>query len=123
MIRRPPIVTLTDTRVPYTTLFRAVWQIGRITLRRHDNAVAVDDDIIVVHFHSAGESAMNAVPLEQKRVGFGIGQVRSAAHTSEPQSLIRPSYAVFCLQNNTNNHSTIIKNLNRDLPTTIHNVS
>src|SRR3546814_12640316 len=80
MIRRPPRSTRTDTLFPYTTLFRSVLE--------HDPAFifgAVD----------------KAVPhrLGQHK-GFGLrrAQHRSEEHTSELQSLMRISYAVFCLK-------------------------
>src|SRR3546814_5715927 len=71
MIRRPPRSTRTDTLFPYTTLFRShVW-------RR--NSGRGDD---------RGDRA---------RVGTA-GDDRSEEHTSELQSLMRISYAVFCLK-------------------------
>src|SRR3546814_4327706 len=74
MIRRPPRSTRTDTLFPYTTLFRS--RKGRV-----EEFTAKD----------AGE------PL-----GDFIGDaVRSEEHTSELQSLMRISYAVFCLKKKT----------------------
>src|SRR3546814_10747121 len=74
MIRRPPRSTRTDTLFPYTTLFRSRFVGGR----RIDPAQAVDP---VRHL-------ADLVPFPQ----------RSEEHTSELQSLIRISYAVFCLK-------------------------
>src|SRR3546814_4678469 len=73
MIRRPPRSTRTDTLFPYTTLFRSRL-IGRQSLRpERDRACAPDQ----------------ARKQEQRR---------SEEHTSELQSLMRISYAVFCLK-------------------------
>src|SRR3546814_1248647 len=88
MIRRPPRSTRTDTLFPYTTLFRSA-QLGRR---------------IVVHQHAA-DGVVADLPLDrlrlhrrQRRRGaqreYGS---RSEEHTSELQSLMRISYAVFCL--------------------------
>src|SRR3546814_5609660 len=86
MIRRPPRSTRTDTLFPYTTLFRS------ISLRLHHPAAQFDGF------------------LPRKRDGEGrirrIEQMRSEEHTSELQSLMRISYAVFCLKKK-NNTTTI----------------
>src|SRR3546814_2792727 len=73
MIRRPPRSTRTDTLFPYTTLFRSD--------RVHGGQTA-GSAIDVVGRHAA--------PLL-------VGEIRSEEHTSELQSLMRISYAVFCL--------------------------
>src|SRR3546814_8498025 len=112
MIRRPPRSTRTDTRFPYTTLFRsagtgrhAVPAAGRATrrrglrrpvhdvLRRHARAVTGRVDRRPGRLHrrtSAGRIAL-------RRPGPETGH-RSEEHTSELQSLMRTSYAVFCLK-------------------------
>src|SRR3546814_7355059 len=99
MIRRPPRSTRTDTLFPYTTLFRSVrpppsdrapvahdaetfqsrspWR-GVTNARRSAFSVASDDAARVHDFHRAIR--------------------RSEEHTSELQSLMRISYAVFCLK-------------------------
>src|SRR3546814_20688382 len=74
MIRRPPRSTRTDTLFPYTTLFRSPRQPHRSPLPRFPNA-----------------PAPRFPPRRQCRV-------RSEEHTSELQSLMRISYAVFCLK-------------------------
>src|SRR3546814_9707822 len=77
MIRRPPRSTRTDTLFPYTTLFRSdVDGLGIIRRARQHGAVE------------------GLQPL-------GMGQRRSEEHTSELQSLMRISYAVFCLKKKT----------------------
>src|SRR3546814_1467484 len=87
MIRRPPRSTRTDTLFPYTTLFRS------LPFRPP-----------LPHFHSfLGASALLA--LLSDVVAFSTLHVywlyRSEQHTSELQSLMRISYAVFCLKKQT----------------------
>src|SRR3546814_4651041 len=77
MIRRPPRSTRTDTLFPYTTLFRS----------------ALDG---LVDFAVAAEDA-RALQLHDLTVGLVL-EARSEEHTSELQSLMRISYAVFCLK-------------------------
>src|SRR3546814_10056818 len=75
MIRRPPRSTRTDTLFPYTTLFRSRLPVGV----RH-----------------RGAPAGRALPDD--RPGSRQPGPRSEEHTSELQSLMRTSYAVFCLK-------------------------
>src|SRR3546814_6713163 len=86
MIRRPPRSTRTATLFPYTTLFRS--RSGREVVVEHlprlRRELALDFAVV------NGENAAG---------GFGGGE-RSDEHTSELQSLMRISYAVFCLLNN-----------------------
>src|SRR3546814_5354802 len=92
MIRRPPRSTRTDTLFPYTTLFRS----GLRNDPRHRRQRAV--------LHIVAQAL-------QKTVGHGVakafghrrsaGIARSEEHTSELQSLMRISYAVFCLKKKT----------------------
>src|SRR3546814_5057583 len=84
MIRRPPRSTRTDTLFPYTTLFRSHRE-------AHDGGMQMD----VVDDQSA-----IAVRIERRadRAGIAVVQRRSEEHTSELQSLMRISYAVFCLK-------------------------
>src|SRR3546814_8348903 len=88
MIRRPPRSTRTDTLFPYTTLFRSqsrcpaqVHQ-ARSSARRNDR-----------HAQITGRHADAAIDA-----GVSAYVVRSEEHTSELQSLMRISYAVFCLK-------------------------
>src|SRR3546814_4169163 len=85
MIRRPPRSTRTDTLFPYTTLFRSVEAVERQLGR-----TAVDD----VRRLRQLEREL----LEQGWVVRGADGLRSEEHTSELQSLMRISYAVFCLK-------------------------
>src|SRR3546814_10833788 len=94
MIRRPPRSTRTDTLFPYTTLFRSQWMVGR-----ND-----DDDGLA---SPALDLAAVAVvpPFQHGHIYFDILQFlddRSEEHTSELQSLMRISYAVFCLKKKNN---------------------
>src|SRR3546814_2486264 len=94
MIRRPPRSTRTDTLFPYTTLFRSLVSIadGRLDTR--------------LPSHRFAESRRLA-----ERFNHMAAALRSEEHTSELQSLMRISYAVFCLKKKTNtiNHATNIR--------------
>src|SRR3546814_4145661 len=89
MIQRPPRSTRTHTLFPYTTLFRSQRPVG------HDRAqIFQERDVLfavlagldaVDHFHHANGADRDAAD-------------RSEEHTSELQSLMRISYAVFCLK-------------------------
>src|SRR3546814_1375609 len=98
MIRRPPRSTRTDTLFPYTTLFRSLR--GALFLQ-----------IIVSIARSAPMSAAGLCGLFRQASAISPASSghwpRSEEHTSELQSLMRISYAVFCLKKkNTheNNH-------------------
>src|SRR3546814_5450346 len=86
MIRRPPRSTRTDTLFPYTTLFRSVGR--RLELLRDDEQQA-----------DAGGEGGHA---DADDPGPMIEKPRSEEHTSELQSLMRISYAVFCLKKKKN---------------------
>src|SRR3546814_6364580 len=109
MIRRPPISTRTDTLFPYTTLFRSLAPLplaggGRMRndrfaprrprQRRAQGRVAVDDRRTYRHHQ------LRRAP-DRRRDGQ-----RSEEHTSELQSLMRISYAVFCLKKKKRQKST-----------------
>src|SRR3546814_16500438 len=99
MIRRPPRSTRTDTRFPYTTLFRsAVGGRGgrddRGGLRAAaPEPVGAEPDPCADHEHQ-----------RQDHADDGDACRRSEEHTSELQSLMRISYAVFCLKKKKNEH-------------------
>src|SRR3546814_1258931 len=125
MIRRQPRSTRTDTLFPYTTLFRSVLGVARVQMddrgtrlggaerafgdflcgdweiRRHRRGVdrprdrATDDDLVFAHDNILHKWAAKA------------HQPRSEEHTSELQSLMRISYAVFCLKKKTNRQNAI----------------
>src|SRR3546814_2366504 len=108
MIRRPPRSTRTDTLFPYTTLFRS--------------AGGLSCHPAMVHFDGTGRAAPRCAGRDQDRaLGARVGRgadhrhdrrapglvhqpaahLRSEEHTSELQSLMRISYAVFCLKKKT----------------------
>src|SRR3546814_1421657 len=109
MIRRPPRSTRTDTLFPYTTLFRSV-EISVATDRTQTIREAIDHVqfemilaiilVVLVTFvflRSWTATFIPSVVVPLSLVGtFGI--MRSEEHTSELQSLMRISYAVFCLK-------------------------
>src|SRR3546814_3158175 len=90
MIRRPPRSTRTDTLFPYTTLFRS----APMTTDLIANVIPVGIDVITAYvpFFKSGQ----LVPLAV--TGTARSPLRSEEHTSELQSLMRISYAVFCLK-------------------------
>src|SRR3546814_7228047 len=104
MIRRPPISTRTDTLFPYTTLFRSdVYGVEYATERARDiDAVEIDADAGI----DRGEEVVLADAADEddcgvagaRIAGRGVEGQRSEEHTSELQSLMRISYAVFCLK-------------------------
>src|SRR3546814_13120037 len=111
MIRRPPRSTRTDTLFPYTTLFRSQRGGVPVQLQRspgHDLPGRREQ-----HRTGAGERWQGPHP---RRRGRGYGQagggrygdlrIRSEEHTSELQSLMRNSYAVFCLKKKKHKEST-----------------
>src|SRR3546814_10544391 len=85
MIRRPPRSTRTDTLFPYTTLFRSL---AGALLRRHCNDGAL----------GRRAETLLAVVRDHQHVAAASRLARSEEHTSELQSLMRTSYAVFCLK-------------------------
>src|SRR3546814_5124718 len=91
MLRRPPRSTRTDTLLPYTTLFRSV-SAGREPDSR--DSVGKKDE----RKHRAHEPARWPGRRSQRSALRGDRRpARSEEHTSELQSLMRISYAVFCL--------------------------
>src|SRR3546814_10876984 len=98
MIRRPPRSTRTYTRFPYTTLFRSVFgrvaHLERAFLRRAGGQAELDRNPPLV---LVGQKAARQAVKEQDEQCDGE-RLRSAEHTSELQSLMRISYAVFCLK-------------------------
>src|SRR3546814_2802303 len=101
MIRRPPRSTRTDTLFPYTTLFRASCHKFVIKIRAH---------MIVNPTCSHRTFAFDSQHLSWRRKLWPARACkqlvdRSEEHTSELQSLMRISYAVFCLKKK-NNHIT-----------------
>src|SRR3546814_9392508 len=110
MIRRPPRPTRTDTLFPYTTLFRSIVAalsscaiMGQSQARNdgflvHDAALADPDYLSGLDARPENEAASD-------RSSMGLF-ARSEEHTSELQSLMRISYAVFCLTKKKNTTHT-----------------
>src|SRR3546814_5487926 len=122
MIRRPPRSTRTDTLFPYTTLFRSQrpchrgrysprWRRGLRSCRapralcrrlyvRQGKIIALEQQRLVGRL---GQRIGKAVAKVQARFVAALAEIekrlsRSEEHTSELQSLMRISYAVFCLK-------------------------
>src|SRR3546814_2944847 len=101
MIRRPPRSTRTDTLFPYTTLFRSVRRFGAA----YEYMIVLDADSLV-----SGRAMVQLASVMDRAPGVGLIQTiptvinsrRSEEHTSELQSLMRISYAVFCLKKKNN---------------------
>src|SRR3546814_9848159 len=100
MIRRPPRSTLTDTLFPYTTLFRS-------PASRHDRRPAAPAEPGRGR-HSPAPTAATAA--EAPAGAATAAATRSEEHTSEIQSLMRISYAVFCLKKKTAESHHLITN-------------
>src|SRR3546814_5528881 len=105
MIRRPPRSTRTYTLFPYTTLFRS--DDAHLSRRdwnrtiRRSAGIAADPAVAARLAEQAEEVAAAAADLEGR---LAAQPVRSEEHTSELQSLMRISYAVFCLKKKTTPH-------------------
>src|SRR3546814_6516531 len=105
MIRRPPRSTRTGTLFPYTTLFRSNQSMS-LSLEGIGAQLQKQDDVMVIRDLIAGGPAKTSGKFTpgDRIVGVGQGKsgpmedVRSEEHTSELQSLMRNSYAVFCLK-------------------------
>src|SRR3546814_7427859 len=87
MIRRPPRSTRTDTLFPYTTLFRSA------ACKRKRSSIF-------------SQCAGSSIPVRRRCSTKAWSRRRSEEHTSELQSLMSISYAVFCLKKKTK-HTTI----------------
>src|SRR3546814_4150862 len=114
MTRRPPRPTRTDTLFPYTTLFRSpVHEIGAdLPAEAGDGIVQDRVERLGPDRHAPVDAGRIALqPSGRRRLQDGLGHVpvlsprvvarprpRSEEHTSELQSLMRISYAVFCLK-------------------------
>src|SRR3546814_4168417 len=98
MIRLPPRSTRTDTLLPYTTLFRSI-------------AVAADFSCQLSDPCLNGVIRGNGMTYENQAFGTRLTNMvvngRSEEHTSELQSLMRISYAVFCLKKKNTPYTSI----------------
>src|SRR3546814_6835141 len=121
MIRPPPRSTRTHTLFPYTTLFRSERRVAFI-----DAAPQMIDFLVAQgiklrripsypdHYSVAGESVPGRTVVSElfdiKQLGAWKAKLRpgrSEEHTSELQSLMSISYAVFCLKKKTKQHTYI----------------
>src|SRR3546814_8239924 len=102
MLRLPPRTTRTDTLFPYTTLFRSAASSGRAKAR-YQHAFILSFQIegrdqYDYAQHNRQHLAQEHLQLSEIRYLAGVRSGRSEEHTSELQSLMRISYAVFCLK-------------------------
>src|SRR3546814_1923852 len=109
MIRRPPRSTRTDTLFPYTTLFRS------------KNADADLERTVADRQYAHADAQVRRIRHFAPIIDFEAGDdglppvvQRSEEHTSELQSLMRISYAVFCLKKKTKKNKSIRKYLYTD---------
>src|SRR3546814_1506017 len=104
MLRRPPRSTRTATLFPSTTLFRSFLpddgflQAARRLADEHGALLVFDEVLTAFRFHHGGVQTEYGVTPDLTCVGKSLANGRSEEHTSELQSLMRISYAVFCLQ-------------------------
>src|SRR3546814_2600186 len=122
MIRRPPRSTRTDTLFPYTTLFRSSHSCHFVL---SGNGVDLADALVEFLLSGSLDKNVEAVIAEHLRILGPAGndfrycpelllcrfgnQSRSEEHTFELQSLMRISYAVFCLKKKNNQNTTYNK--------------
>src|SRR3546814_2296318 len=109
MSRRPPRSTRTDTLFPYTTLFRSVRRFrAASSLRTQRRRGSSSAGLLFAGPHQTIAAAMqDAREVTPKFIMLTLvsASCRSEEHTSELQSLMRHSYAVFCLKKKkTNKH-------------------
>src|SRR3546814_10330532 len=121
MIRRPPRATRTDTLFPYTTLFRSSWLRCKGPVREERlSTQVVGSAILPAQGPSARRSTgerrhhhQTVSPADYHRRTLNYHTFfRSEEHTSELQSLMRISYAVFCLKKKkkkTHQHTHILQ--------------
>src|SRR3546814_7459607 len=112
MIRRPPRITRTDTLFPCTTLFRSEARSPKkpsyVHLSRSATARQCDQKPGVINRSGILTFLADRTPSMLQIPSTDIRQVkRSEEHTSELQSLMRNSYAVFCLKKKNNIARTI----------------
>src|SRR3546814_4128314 len=123
MTRRPPSATRIDTLFPYTPRFRSLAALD--TVRAFDWGRLEPDDVVLTpapFFHingvnpvlrslAAGACVLAPAQFDAARIPalietHGVTRTRSEEHTSELQSLMRISYAVFCLKKQTTTQNT-----------------
>src|SRR3546814_1582865 len=117
MKRRPPRSTRTDTLFPYTTLFRSLFKVACGHLRACERVHSIhgsqpvgafldqNGDLLIHEAHPLCRR-VSGVCDEPERLN------RSEEHTSELQSLMSISYAVFCLKKKTKHNTSHSKQIN-----------
>src|SRR3546814_1051336 len=98
MIRRQPRSTRTDTLFPYTTLFRSITQAAAARL--------IQPFALTRRRRGASRDSMPGHRSCDGSAPIAVHDSRSEEHTSELQSLMRISYAVFCLKKTKNSQHT-----------------
>src|SRR3546814_1455403 len=108
MLRQPPRSTLTVTPFPYPTLFRLLMGetlpgldhgfVWIDVVDPHDSEITLLQHSFGLHELAIEDSMSDAQPAKLDFYADHVFIVRSEAHTSELQSLMRISYAVFCLK-------------------------
>src|SRR3546814_5909693 len=122
MTRPPPSMPRTDALCPYPTLVRSLRPGARLDLRRAERGFGADHrlplrtgpgDADVDHgCHGQGGTGGRAVPRFRSHRAYAPHRHPSSEeHTSELQSLMRISYAVFCSKNQ---HTTLLTNTEQD---------
>src|SRR3546814_8695631 len=104
MIRRPPRSTRTDTLFPYTTLFRSTVR----ALKMHGGVAkdALGNEDVEALKKGCANLARHIANIKKFGVPAVVAINRSEEHTSELQSLMRISYAVFCLKKKKHTYTT-----------------
>src|SRR3546814_2679897 len=112
MIRRPPRSTRTSTLLPYTTLFRSLVRraaAGDICGGGHGESCRAPGPRYAARGRAGrlvAAAIVGGVVVDRQLAGHDVGRglldLRSEEHTSELQSLMRISYAVFCLKKKNN---------------------
>src|SRR3546814_3488583 len=101
MLRRPPISPRTDSLFPYTTLFRSPGPLPQGTVLLESIARDAGNGSVGVVITGMGDDGAVGLRALRRAGGRTIAEhasTRSEEHTSELQSLMRISYAVFCLK-------------------------
>src|SRR3546814_10897809 len=109
MIRRPPISTRTDTLFPYPTLFRSKDRHTSVMLspfksRATNRRRSSSTELSFHGINTSGQMPESVTHVSGTKRHLCLGSLtsaRSEEHTSELQSLMRISYAVFCLKKQT----------------------
>src|SRR3546814_5233595 len=112
MIRRPPRSTRTDTLFPYTTLFRSPPAAKDAEGKSITSASSCATPMPKPYAHSLMSGKTVRANRHAPCTDWKLCAIRSEEHTSELQSLMRISYAVFCLKKKKKTHKTKTKTNN-----------